>query len=384
MSIPGKILILYASFGAGHRRAAHAIMEGLLKINPKAQADVLDYFIFTNSTMYNLVRRTYFKSISVAPALWGKLYHRTSHISGSSPINKVLNKIGRKNFIEYLQFTAPDAVITTYPVPAGVLSELKGQGLFITPVITAITDYGVHSQWLHPHTDLYLVGAGCMKDYLHRNGIPAEKVFVSGIPVSPVFEKNLSRSALCARLGLNPAVPTVLIMSGASGDSAAVKKACTRLARTPANLQLLVVCGRDAGMYNELLKTIQTSQNRVKIYPFVENIHELMTVSDLIVTKAGGLTVSEALVKQLPMILFRPLPGQEEENTRYLTASGAALAVQKDAGQLADAVLSLVANPLRLAAMSAAAGRIRQVNSAVRAAQRINALIKAPGISDFA
>jgi len=384
MNKRGKYLILYASFGAGHQRAAYAIRDGLLKAYPEAQADVLDYFVFVNSTVYNLVRKTYLQSIRMAPGLWGKFYHKTSHISGGSPINKMLNKIGRQNFIDYLRLTGPDAVITTYPVPAGVLSELKNRGLFTIPVTTAITDFGIHSQWLHPRTDLYLVGAGYMKENLLKKGIPVEKIFVSGIPVSPVFDEKLDKTALCAKFGLNPAVPTVLMMGGAYGFLAGMKKVCARLAHAQANLQLLVVCGRDAGMCNELHKTVQNSRNCVKVFPFVDYIHELMTISDLIVTKAGGMTVSEALSKRLPMIIFRPLPGQEEENTRFLAESGAALAVHKDADHLVNAVLSLVENPPRLVEMSAAAGKVRQADSAVRAALRIGELIKDSRISDFA
>ncbi|TLM98484.1 glycosyltransferase, partial [bacterium] len=375
MSSGGKFLVLYASFGSGHERAAHAVRDGILKIHPGAQADVLDYFLFTNPTLYNLVRKTYLQSLRVAPGLWGRFYHRTSHVSGRSPINKILNKIGRKNFIDYLCLTTPDAVITTYPVPAGVLSDLKGRGLFNTPVVTAITDFGIHSQWLHPHTDLYLVGTGLMKENLVERGIPAEKIFVSGIPVSPVFNEQPDKSSLYTKLGLNPAIPTVLILGGAPGFLTGMTNVCSRLAQAPVDLQLLVVCGRDTGMYNEFLNTVKTQRNCVKIFPFVNNIHELMTVSDLAVTKAGGLTVSEALAKRLPMVIFRPLPGQEEENTRYLTESGAALAVKTETQQLADTILSLINEPPRLKAMAAAADSIRQADSASRAAQKIGSLM---------
>lgn len=379
-----KYLILYASFGAGHQRAANAIREGLLTVNPDAQADVLDYFVFTNSTVYNLIRRAYLRSVRLAPGLWGRFYHRTSHISGSSPINKMLNKIGRRNFTDYLCLTEPDAVITTFPMPAGVLSDLKCRGLFTPPVITAITDFGMHGQWLHPRTDLYLAGAEYTKEKLLQKGISAENIFVSGIPVSPLFDEKPDKNALCKRLGLDQDVPTVLITGGAYGVMAGFKKTCCLLAQAPAKLQLLVVCGRDIKLYHELYKTIENPRNRVMIFPFVDNIHELMSAADLIVTKAGGLTVSEALVKRLPMVIFRPLPGVEEENTRYLASSGASLTVQKDADRLVDTILSLLNNPCRLKEMSAAAGRIRQANSAIRAAQRISGLVNETVISDFA
>lgn len=380
MNTGSKFLILYASFGAGHQRAADAVRKGILKVYPEARAEVLDYFAFTNSTLYNLIRKTYLQSIRMAPSLWGRFYHRTSHIKGGSSLSKILNKIGRKNFIDYLRLTAPDAVITTYPVPAGVLSELRGSGFLTTPVVTVITDFGVHSQWLHPHTDLYLVGAGHMKENLVHRGITAEKIFVTGIPVSPVFAEQPDKSSLCAKLGLDPAVPTVLMTGGAHGVLAGMKKVCSMLAWAPANLQLLVVCGQDVGMYNELQTVTKNSRNLVKIYPYVENIHELMTVSDLIVTKAGGLTVSEALAKKLPMVIFRPLP-QEEENARYLASSGAALVVKADTRQLVGAILSLVENPPRIRAMSVAAAGIRQEDSAVQAAYKIGSLIKTPDIN---
>ncbi len=380
MSMNRKFLILYASFGAGHRRAAYAIREGLLIGNPAAEVDILDYFRFTNTTIYNLAHKTYQQSLRIAPGLWGKFYHKTSHISGNSRLNKILNKIGRKSFINYLHLTAPHAVITTYPVPSGVLSEIKDQGLLSTmPVITAITDFGIHSQWLHPNTDLYLVGSQAMQENLMARGVPANKVFVSGIPVSPVFDEELNKYAVCKKFALTAAVPTVLIMGGVYGVIEELKNTCVRLANEPTDLQLLVVCGRNAKMYDELRDTIQYTRNVVKIFSFVDNVEELMTVSNLIVTKAGGLTVSEALTKQLPMVIFQPLPGQEDENTRYLEASGAALTVRKDADCLTNTILSLVKNPPQLAKMSVAASKIRQANSAVRAAQRISELLNETG-----
>jgi processive 1,2-diacylglycerol beta-glucosyltransferase len=379
-----KFLVLYASFGAGHQRAALAIRDGLTRTNPGAHVDILDYFVFTNSTVYNLVRKTYLKSIRLAPRLWGRFYHRTRHISGGSPINKMLNTIGLKNFHDYLRLAAPDAIVSTYPVPAGVLSQLKGRGLVTAPLITAITDFGLHSQWLHPNTDLYLVGSEFMKEELLTRGITTEKIFISGIPISPMFDKKLDKAALCQKFGLNPAIPTVLLMGGAYGCLTGMKSVCQRLAYAPTDLQLLIVCGQDAKMYDELRKNIPHPRNTINIYPFVDNIHELMSVSHLIVTKAGGLTVSEALARELPIVIYCPLPGVEEENTRFLTKCGAALATRKDSDELVQAILSLIENPGRLAAMTTEVASIKQHNSACRAAKKIDDLLRSPSISDFA
>jgi processive 1,2-diacylglycerol beta-glucosyltransferase len=222
-------------------------------------------------------------------------------------------------------------VVSTFPTAAGVISYFKRQGLLNAPLVTVITDNTAHSQWVHPETDFYLVGSEQVRRGLIYQGVPDPKILVTGIPIDLKFSCThgvpAPRETLYAKFGLRPEIPVILVMTGAVGMLRGIPALCQVLDELPIPLQVLVITGKDKGLYQHLIEQKSKFNNLFKIYQFVDNVEEFMAVSNLLITKAGGLTISEALAVGLPMLIYRPIPGQEAENTRYLLDAGAALTV---------------------------------------------------------
>lgn len=361
-----RVLVFSATFGAGHVRAADAVIEAIRLKEPAAEITHLDCGGFLNKKFNSVVKSTYLGMIKRTPKLWGKFYYGTSKISPDSAIQRFLNRMGRKDFKKYIQSLNPDLIVCTYPTVAGVLSELKLNKEIDVPLVTVITDFVVHSQWIHQGVDLYIVGCKEVFKGLVSRGIEPERIKVTGIPVSPRFERSLNRTEIAAKLGLDPNLPTLLIMGGAYGVLEGAKETCRIFADLDYPLQSVVVCGHDEKIYKSLADVIEKARNHMVHFGYVDNVEELMTAADIIITKAGGLTVSEALTKRLPLVIFKPIPGQEQENTIFLGRIGAGL-VAGNQLELENIVRFLLEHPEELAKMRQAAARALPGRAAERA-----------------
>lgn len=369
-----RVLVFSATFGAGHVRAAEATIEALRLEEPGVEITHLDFGAFINKTFNKVIKNTYIEVIKHTPKLWGKFYYRTSKIPPHSVFQRFLNVIGRGELVKYISALEPDLVICTYPTVAGVLAELKQKKALDVPLVTVVTDYAVHSQWVHPRIDLYIVGSDEVLAGLVRRGIDAEKIQVTGIPVSPRFERPIERTDAAAKLGLRPQRLTFLVMGGAYGVLTGAKRVCQLLGTVNVPVQTIAVCGRDEKLYRSLDEVLTEAHNPVVRFGFVNNVEELMAASDLIITKAGGLTVSEALTKRLPLLIFKPIPGQEEENALFLQRIGAGRIAQTEE-ELEDVLHELLLHPERLEGMRRAAAQALPGNAAQRAVKHIIKLV---------
>ncbi|MDP4161172.1 MAG: glycosyltransferase [Bacillota bacterium] len=351
-----NVLIFSATFGAGHVRAAEAIIEALRTKDPNVKITHLDFGAFLNKTFNSVIKNTYIELIKHTPKLWGKFYYRTSKIPPDSAFQRFLNGLGRREFVELIQELQPDLIICTYPTVAGVLAQQRLKGVLNVPLVTVVTDYAVHSQWIHPGVDLYIVGCEGVSKGLIARGIDPRMIRITGIPVSPKFELDYDRAVVLKKLNLELDRPTVLVMGGAYGVLGGAKAVSKILADADYPVQSIIVCGRDEKLYKSLEPLIEESQNPVACFGFVKNVEELMSVSDIIITKSGGLTVSEALTKRVPMVIFKPIPGQEEENAIYLERIGAGR-VAKDEEELENIIVNLLNNPRDLEKMRRAAAK---------------------------
>ncbi len=350
-----RILIFSATFGNGHLRAAEAIIEAIKMKDPQADITHLDFGQFLNKTFNTLIKNTYIELIKHTPKLWGQFYYKTSKIAPDSALQKFLNGLGRKEFVQYIRSFRPDLVICTYPTVAGTLAKLRENHALSVPLVTVVTDYAVHSQWIHKGVDLYIVGCQEVYKGLVEWGIEPERIHVTGIPVSTRFEYPINRAEIQAKLGLRSHLPTFLVMGGTYGVIGGAKWVCKLLADAPASVQVIVVCGRDEKLYRSLDSVMAEGKNTMIRFGFVSNVEELMGASDVIITKAGGLTVSEALTKRLPLVIFKPIPGQEEENAAFLEGIGAGITA-KDEETLESVLIRLMDRPELLKKMSKAAG----------------------------
>ncbi|HVJ50310.1 MGDG synthase family glycosyltransferase [Desulfitobacterium sp.] len=369
-----RIIVFSATYGAGHVRAAEALIEAIRTKTPSAEITHVDSMAFLSKTLNKVIKNTYIEVIKHSPRLWGKFYYRTAKIPPDSVLQKFLNVIGRSEFLNYIEELRPDVIICTYPVIAGVLAQLRLRGVLHVPVVAVVTDYAVHNQWIHPGVDLYFVGNKDVSEGLVTRGIEPQRIHITGIPVSPRFEQPLDRPEICERLHLDSDHPVFLIMGGAYGVLGGAKKVCRILAESEMPVQSLVVCGRDEKLYKSLDGIVAEAKNPMHRFGFVHNVEDLMAVSDMIITKAGGLTVSEALTRHLPMLIYKPIPGQEEENAHFVQRVGAGIAVANEE-ELEKTVHRLLIHPQELEQMRRAAATALPGKAAEKATNYIFELI---------
>lgn len=364
MSPLSRVLILSASYGEGHQQAANAVRDALAILSPSTEVQIMDYMRAVHPLLDSVAKYCYLKSVRFAPALYAMWYKGTMKISPSSLIQRQLNTLGISDLEDKLDQYKPDVVLATFPTPAGVVSHLKTQGRANVPLATIITDHAVHSQWIHPQTDMYFVGSESVRRGLVKRGIDSQIVRVTGIPVRPAFLKAFDKEALREKYGIDQEVPIVLIMGGAYGVMGDIHQVCDELFNYPTKVQVLVVTGRNHKMKAQLDVAAQNARNPVKIFGFVKEVDELMAISDLVLTKAGGLTISEAVAVQLPMLLYRPIPGQEVQNAMFLVRSGVAV-LARNRKEVSEHLHNLlVANPEKRLSMKHKAAAIRKTESA--------------------
>lgn len=370
-----RVLVFSATFGAGHVRAAEALIEAIRAKEPAAEITHVDFVAFWSKTINKVVKNTYIELIKHTPRLWGKFYYRTSKIQPDSILQRFINGLGHREFLEYIKELHPDLIICTYPTIAGVLGQLRLKNILQTPIVTVVTDFAVHSHWIHPGVDLYIVGNQDVCNELTSRGIDPERVRITGIPVSPKFEVELDRRTIANSLNLLPDRPIFLVMGGAYGVLGGAKGVCRILAEAEEPVQTLVVCGQDERLYRSLDGVVAETKNPIRRFGYVKNVEELMTVSDMIITKAGGLTVSEALTKRLPLLIYKPIPGQEEENACFVEKIGAARLAESEE-ELEEIIHFLLKHPQEMEKMRKAAAQALPGKAAENAVQFIFCMLE--------
>jgi processive 1,2-diacylglycerol beta-glucosyltransferase len=376
--MPIRVLILSAAYGAGHLQAARAIQGALIQIEPDCQVDIVEYFEeFVSIAWAQVTRASYLGSISYAPPLYGVFYEITGSVPPDSLFQRLLNLVGRDNLEKYLKKHHYDVILSVYPTPSGALSELRGQGKLPEPFATLVTDYTVHSQWIHPNCDLFMVAApDVAMEIVQARDISPAKVVTVGMPVDEKFTRPIGREKAARAFGLDPRKFTILIVAGAAGATPGAKEQLEALLYLEGDWQAVFVCGRNKRLYSAAKEMVPARlSDRITVTGFTTKLNELMAASDVLVTKAGGLTVSEALVRGIPMIIYRPIPGQEEANTQYLANHDASL-IANDRKSLTVALRTLLEDPVREAEMRRAACELGRPDAARLAASSLIALAR--------
>ncbi len=359
-----RLLVLSVSAGAGHVRAAQALEAAAKSANPPLDATHVDLLSIVPKEFRKLYGEQYIKLVEKSPQLWSWLYSKADRPTRDSLVGKLkraAEKLNTRKLWDEVARHEPGAILCTHFLPAELLSRARAKGRKTPPLWVQVTDFDVHALWVHPHVDRYCVASDEVAFRLADRGVPRERISVTGIPVMPQFSAALERATCAAELGLDPRKFTVLMMAGGAGVGSLDELAARLLAlpggRQPADLQIVALAGRNA----ELLKKLQSlaKRHRGKLFPlgFTTTVERVMTASDLVVTKPGGLSVSECLAKGKPMLLVAPIPGQEERNADYLLEAGAAVKAM-DGATLAYKLGRLLDDRARLAAMGDAARRI--------------------------
>lgn len=330
-----KIIIVYASSGAGHQKAAEAIFK-VLKEEKNVAVHLIDSLDYTAPLFHYLYPRAYLFLVRYLPSVWGFFYDGLNLVFIGPllrRLRRLLNGLNGKKLERFFLAEQPDLIVSTHFFASEVASALKKKKKLATRLITIVTDFVIHSVWVTPQTNHYVVATSDTEEALLRRQVPRERIAILGIPVDPVFEEREDRVTLSRKIGISPERFTVLLASGGFGIGP-IEKLVRCLSRHDV-LQLLVVCGRNRSLYRRLKSQISLQDQRIVLYEFVNNIHELMSVSDCMVSKSGGLTMSEALAKHLPTFILYPIPGQEGGNRDVLVRHQVALSL-RDIRQLEE------------------------------------------------
>ena len=347
-----RILLVSVSAGNGHVRAAQAIAAHAWADFPQLRLQHIDMMQIVPTLFRKLYSDLYMKIASGLPEAWGWLYRKTDCEPGNSLSGRLRRGVQRlcsqRLFSEVDRFK-PDVIICTHFLPAEVLATAINEKRLDCQVWVQVTDFDLHQMWLHPGISGYFVANEELAFRLHSQGVPLKDIVVSGIPVMPVFTTRPNRPEAAARLTLNPARFTVLLMGGGAGigmDPVWI----TELLKTQPELQVIVMTGKNAALREVLTSVEREYPDRLRAIGFTEDVASLMMAADLAITKPGGLSTSECLVCGLPMLLVNPIPGQEERNAAFLMQEGVAQRAD-DPLTLQFRLQKLLSDPERLASM---------------------------------
>jgi len=325
-----RILITYAYAGVGHKKAALAIEKALAGYSgvEVKNIDILDY---SNDFFKASYPGVYLFLIDKLPTFWGLFYYLLDARVVDffmAPVRKFIHRLNCKRFIEFIKAENPDVVVSTHFMASEIVSGLKDSGDFKGKLVNVVTDFISHSFWMARSSDYFIGAIQRTKNDLLSRGVPEEKIRIMGIPCDPVFSISKGKENLIKQLGIEPGFFNVLLMSGGFG-AGPMKEIVAEInnldPETRDKIQLIAICGKNELLFHELSKMTQGLKVKLKAFGYMNNVDEFMEVSDIIVTKPGGLTISEALTKTLPMIIVQPILGQETRNCKILTGYGTAV-----------------------------------------------------------
>jgi len=362
-----KVLLLSASAGAGHVRAAQALEKAFRQTgDSEMEVQHFDVLNYTNKVFRHLYSRAYIDLVNNMPEVPGWIYDKLDQPWKNERRRLALDKLNTRPFVKLLREYQPDLIVCTHFLPAEIVSWLKAKERLKSRQVIVVTDFDVHAMWLVHHYEHYFVAIDEARVYLEALGIPAQKITVSGIPIDPVFAVKKNKQEMRAKHGLAPDLTTILLSAGGEGVGSvdALIKALLPLKH---RAQVVAICGRN----EELKKRLTRMAARIKpdsgvlLKPFGYTLEmdELMTASDLVMGKPGGLTTSEALAKGLVFVIVNPIPGQEERNSDHLLEAAVAIRCN-NLPTLAYKLDRLLADPSRFSSMQANAKRMGRPNAA--------------------
>ncbi len=361
-----RILVLSASVGAGHLRAAEAVALALAELDPAATVQNLDVLELTNAAFRRLYGRAYLDLVNRVPHALGYFYDLLDR--APSPQHKgdrlrlLVEKLNLRRLLKFLRTESWDVIVNTHFLPAEMFAVLRRQGRLATPQLTATTDFETHRLWVNQPCDRYFTATEEGAAYLRHWGVPAGDVAVTGIPIHPAFSRPKDRIECRQRLGLSSDRPVVLQLAGGFGVGP-VEQLFRGILQVETPLELVVVAGRNAELKVRLDQIEPPPRHSARVLGFTTEMDELLAAADLVVSKPGGLTTSEALARGTPMAIVNPIPGQESRNSDFLLENSAAVNINNVA-TLPYKLGQLLATPNRLAALAANAKRLGRPRAA--------------------
>jgi len=353
-----RVLILSASSGAGHVRAAQAL-EKAFDSHGGCHVEHIDAIDHVSKLFQRVYEDAYISAVQHAPGLMGLLYDRTDQPWRHPRRRLAMDRLNTQPMIRMLKRVQPDLCIATHFLPAEILAWLIAKKKLHARHVIVVTDYDVHAMWLCKTVDRYDVALPESAEYLAGIGVPREKLRVTGIPIDPLFEVPVDRMEARQKLGLSTSSRVLLIAAGGYGIGP-VEQLVKDLLGLGKLWQVVAIAGKSEKLkarleyLSERTGTLGDHDKRLVAVGFTKEMDQFMAAADALIGKSGGLTTSEALARGLPMILIEPIPGQEERNADHLLEGGAAIRCN-NLPAAAWKIANLLENPEKLRAMSAAA-----------------------------
>jgi processive 1,2-diacylglycerol beta-glucosyltransferase len=354
---------MYISEVSGHHSATLAIEKALKILQPDTEILNINAFNYTNPISEKIVNRLYMSVIKHTPKIWDYLYDNPVIVKKTEKIKETIHKFNSPKLKSLFDKFKPDIIVCSQAFPCGMVADFKKDYDSDIPLIAVLTDYVPHSYWIYDTVNYYITPSDEVSRRLIKKGVEANKIKSLGIPIDPKFNQYFEKEEVLRKYNLRPHLHTILIMGGGQGLAPA-KAIIKSLEKINLELQVIIVTGTNRKLYASLRRNIKRYKNKILVFGYVTNINELMSVSDIVITKPGGITTAETLSKRVPMIIIEPLPGQEAHNTVYLTEEKAAIKIDKPK-DISPAIEDLLINREKLNNMRQAAGRISKPNASL-------------------
>jgi processive 1,2-diacylglycerol beta-glucosyltransferase len=368
-----RVLILSASAGAGHLRAAAAIERAFSLTGAAREIVNVDVLNYTTSLFRRLYSKAYVDIVNKMPQAMGWLYDHLDKPWKNERRRLALDKLNTRPFVKLLQENKPDIVVSTHFLPSEIISWLKAKQRISFPQTIVVTDFDVHAMWLCHHYEQYFVALEETRVHMEKLGVPGSKLSVTGIPIDPVFGEAKDKHEMRRKHGLAPDRTTILVSAGGFGVGK-IDELWTSLADVQHEVQVVVLCGRNEELQKRLerISARQPADARVRLTSlgFTTQVDEWMSAADILLGKPGGLTTSEALAKGLVFVVVNPIPGQEERNSDHLLEEGVAIR-SNNLPALSYKVDRLLEDPERFARMKSNALRMARPDAAFAVVNKI-------------
>jgi processive 1,2-diacylglycerol beta-glucosyltransferase len=367
-----RVLVLSASVGAGHLRAAQAVELALKQLDASVVVENCDVLEFANAAFRRIYGRAYLDLVNKAPHVLGFFYdmmdRRPSPRKRSDRLRLLVEKMNLRGFVRFLHEQPCDLVVNTHFLPAELIASLRQRGELNVPQFTVTTDFETHRLWVNQPCDRYFTATDEGAAYLEHWGVPANDVRPVGIPIHPVFSEAKPRHQCLERQGLRGDRPIVLQLAGGFGVGP-VETLYRALFEVEVPLEIVVVSGRNPQLKSRLERVEVPARHRAKVLGFTDQMDELMAVADVVLSKPGGLTTSEVLARGAAMAVVNPIPGQESRNSDFLLENGAAIKINNIA-TLRHKLTPILRDADRLAALKANARRLGRPRAAFDVARQ--------------
>ena len=390
-----RVLLLSATTGGGHMRAAQALKDYIMSKDPDSVVEIYDTIQYVSPMLNKAVTNGYVYMATKTPRIFGGMYKSTDKKTPFTQSFEAALGVLRKKLQPGIESFNPDVVVTTHSFATEIASAVKTKENVHFPLISILTDFAVHKTYINEGVDAYILSSEEMVGQMIERGVHKDVLYPYGIPINNKFFNKIDRAKAVEDEQLDPELPTLLLMAGSFGVTD-VLKVYHKIVKSTADFQIIAITGKNEKLYETFEKYLSkidlnnTMYELSKMYPsmkqqksdyrnsrerkpskptrllyYTDDVEKYMQMSDLIVTKPGGLTVTEAIATGLPMAIFKAIPGQEVQNADFLVRNGMAVKINKDK-TCTDTITELLTKPEKLNAMRTAVRNHSNGNSAAK------------------